>query len=204
VSRRLRLDHFSLVAPIYDLVFGRMPDDRLRKLLELPAQGWLLDAGGGTGRVSHGLRDQVGGVVLIDLSPGMLGQASRKDGLVRTQAQVERLPFREGAFDRIIVVDALHHFGDQWAAAGELMRVLAPGGRLVIEEPNVDRWLIKLLALAERLTLMRSRFYPPEAMARMFRAHGGRVTSHTDHPINAWVVVDKPGATPNRLRSAAG
>ncbi|MCZ7545056.1 MAG: class I SAM-dependent methyltransferase [Anaerolineae bacterium] len=87
------LDHFSLVAPIYDRVFnGVIPSDRLRALLDLPAQGWLLDAGGGTGRVSGALRDQVGGVAVVDYSPGMLAQAGRKNGLAQARARVQRLP----------------------------------------------------------------------------------------------------------------
>jgi len=36
------------------------------------------------------------------------------------------------------------------------LRVLAPGGRLVIEEPDVERTPVRLIALAEKLALMRS------------------------------------------------
>lgn len=186
------VDHFSFVAPIYDVVIGGvMPSARLRALLDLPAEGWLLDAGGGTGRVSHALRDQVGGVALVDLAPGMLAQSRRKNGVAPARARVQRLPFPDGAFARIIVVDSLHHFGDQSGAARELMRVLAPGGRLVIEDFDLDRWPVKALALGEKLLLMRSRFLNAEGTARLFQAHGGRVTLHNDHPLNFWAVVEK-------------
>lgn len=187
------LDHFSLVAPIYDRVFnGVIPSDRLRALLDLPAQGWLLDAGGGTGRVSGALRDQVGRVAVVDYSPGMLAQAGRKNGLAQARARVQRLPFPEGSFARIIVVDAFHHFDDQHGAARELFRVLAPGGRLVIEDFDRSRFLVKLMELGERALLMRSRFFSAGEMARLFGALGGRVTLYGDSAINFWAVVEKP------------
>jgi hypothetical protein len=47
------------------------------------------------------------------------------------------------------------------------------------------------VALAERLALMRSRFYAPREIRRMFEALGAHAVIHTDHPVNAWVVVEK-------------
>jgi len=47
----MHLDHFGLLAPIYDRVI-RTPDLRqLRALVDLTASDRLLDMGGGTGRV---------------------------------------------------------------------------------------------------------------------------------------------------------
>jgi demethylmenaquinone methyltransferase/2-methoxy-6-polyprenyl-1,4-benzoquinol methylase len=163
----------------------------VRRLLDLPADGWLLDAGGGTGRVSETFASLVDQVLVTDLSTDMLRQARAKDSLQSIRAQAERLPFPDGCFARMLVVDAFHHFHVQDQAAGELVRVLAPGGRLVVEEPNVKRWSVKLLALGERLLLMHSRFHTPQAMQRIFEGHGGRVTLHTDDTVNAWLVVEK-------------
>jgi len=185
-----RFDHFALFAPFYDRLFTTLNLDRLRELLALPV-GRLLDVGGGTGRVSGALTGLAGEIVVTDLSAAMLRQARGKDGLRPVRAHAERLPFPDGSFDRVLVVDALHHFCDQEWAAGELLRVLTPGGRLVVEEPNIEHWPVKLIALGERLALMGSRFYWPETMRRIFETRGGRVTMYTDDAINAWVVVDK-------------
>jgi ubiquinone/menaquinone biosynthesis C-methylase UbiE len=137
------------------------------------------------------LAEWVGEVVLADLSSRMLDQASEKHRLRPVRAQAERLPFADGSFARILVVDAFHHFHRQEEAAGELVRVLAPAGRLVVEEPNVEHWSVKLLALGERLLLMRSHFYHPEAIRRLFETHNSQATLHTDGSFNAWVVVEK-------------
>ena len=74
----LRNRHFDLIAFAYDRLIGRPDADRLANMLGLPVQGRLLDAGGGTGRVSSFLRPFVGGVVVADLSEGMLRRARAK------------------------------------------------------------------------------------------------------------------------------
>lgn len=184
----LRLDHFSLLAPHYDRLLGLSDLERLEALLALPPGGLLLDAGGGTGRVAQALG---GRAVVADSSAAMLAQAGQKTGLAPTQAQIERLPFPAAHFERILVVDAFHHFYDQFLAAAEFWRLLAPGGRLVLEEPNIDTWPIKLVALAERLALMRSRFFSARDLRSLFQALGGRVSIEAGHAYKVWVVVEK-------------
>ena len=45
-------DHFDFIAPLYDRIVRLPVSSRLCELLKLPTDGILLDAGGGTGRVS--------------------------------------------------------------------------------------------------------------------------------------------------------
>jgi len=45
------------------------------------------------------------------------------------------------SFDRVLMVDALHHVVNQAETICELYRVLKPGGRLVIEEPDLRNLL---------------------------------------------------------------
>lgn len=184
-------DHFSFIASWYER-FIRPPDARwLRRLCAFAPGHRLLDVGGGTGRVSQHFRGDVAQVCVVDLSVKMLREALAKGGLCAGVGAAERLPFRDGAFERIIAVDSFHHFRDHRRAAQELLRVLAPGGRLVIEEPDVRRFAVKLVALGETLALMRSHFYPPYALVRFFTAPGLQLTLHESNP-NFWLVVDKP------------
>ena len=184
-------DHFNLLAPVYDRLIPPPDPERLRSLLRLPAAGRLLDAGGGTGRVASQLRPLVDDIVISDMSPGMLQQARQKNGLRPLVAQAEKLPFSDGSFDRVLVVDALHHFCQQEEAVADLLRVLKPGGRLVIEEPNLEHFRVKLIALAEKLALMRSHFYYPTAIQAMVSNQGLTAHIERDETFTTWVVVDK-------------
>jgi ubiquinone/menaquinone biosynthesis C-methylase UbiE len=187
----MRLDHFSLLAPFYDRMTDGQDMTQLQTLLALPTAGRLLDAGGGTGRVAHMLRDMAGQVVVSDEASGMLRQAAQKNGLTPLQAHAETLPFAAGSFDRIVVVDAFHHFSRHRQAVAEFWRVLAPGGRVVIEEPNIETWPVKVVALAEKLMLMRSHIYAPGEIKAMFETHQAQVTIHTDQQHTIWVVAQK-------------
>ena len=184
------IDHFGYLAPIYDRLIGPPDPARLRELLRLPVAGRLLDAGGGTGRVSSQLRLLVDNLGISDFSEQMLRQAQAK-GISPTQTRVERLPFPAESFERVLVVDALHHFHHQPAAIRDLIRVLKPGGRLVIEEPDINRFGVKLIALAEKLLLMGSHFHSPAEIREMVAAHGLPARIETDGALAAWVVADK-------------
>jgi ubiquinone/menaquinone biosynthesis C-methylase UbiE len=182
-------DHFRFVAPIYDRLFTPQQPDRLRGLLELPVAGSLLDVGGGTGRVAQALRGLADEVVVVDESAAMLHHACLK-GLPAARGLAERLPFSDGCFARILVVDAFHHFQDQQQAALDLLRVLSPSGRLVIEEPNVERVAVRLIALFEKLALMRSHFCRPSAVQQIFEAAGGTVRL-VRQGTSFWAVVER-------------
>ncbi len=187
--------HFDLLAPLYDRVMRAPDPTRLRSLLELPVPGLLLDAGGGTGRLARALCGGAGRWVICDLSLPMLRQAKGSwpgDCAVRLNlARAERLPFPANRFDRIVVVDAFHHFADQPGAARELARVLRPGGRLVIEEPDIRRPWVKLIALAETLAGMGSRFRRGEEIAALLAAGGLRARAEDDGNLTVWAIAEK-------------
>jgi demethylmenaquinone methyltransferase/2-methoxy-6-polyprenyl-1,4-benzoquinol methylase len=168
-------DHFDLIASAYDRLPPFEPGSELLAGLALPIRGLLLDAAGGTGRVAAALRDWTGGAIVADLSPGMLRRAHKR-ALPALRAPVERLPFADGAFERIVMVDAWHHVADQAETGRELWRMVSPGGRVVILDPDIRRFTVRLVALAERLLLMRSRFQAAEAIAASFAARGARVS----------------------------
>jgi len=185
----MNFDHFSFLASIYDRVIRTPNLDRLRSLVDLRPTDRLLDVGGGTGRILAHLSDGEAGAWIVDPSLGMLREAQGK-GLDTCQGQVEAAPFRDGAFTKIIAIDSYHHFPDQVGGVRGLLRLLAPGGRLVVEEPDISRFAVKLIALGERLALMDSHFRTAEHVADRFATPETTVSVHVGAHMY-WVVVDK-------------
>lgn len=187
----LNIDHFSWIAPWYEH-FIRRPNVRmLARLVEPSPEHTLLDVGGGTGRIAQHFADVFAAIWILDISTGMLIEAAKKSQLTPCLGLSERLPFRDAAFPRVVAVDSFHHFQDHARAASELLRVLAPGGRLVLEEPDIRRWPVKFVALGERLALMGSHFYSLPEIADFFSGSGRSISLHEDGGMNVWLVVDK-------------
>ncbi len=180
-------DHFDLIAPFYDRIFSPGEMGILLEKIDLPNAGFLLDAGGGTGRIAQFLRTLTDHIIVADLSYEMLLQANNKSGLLTVCSHTENLPFRDGIFDRIIMIDALHHVCDQADTAKELLRVLKPGGRIIIEEPNIEKFVIKGLAVAEKILGMRSHFLSPTEIANLFE---DCVTKIESGGHISWVMID--------------
>jgi demethylmenaquinone methyltransferase/2-methoxy-6-polyprenyl-1,4-benzoquinol methylase len=180
------LDHFDLIAPMYARARYHAAE-RMREIAALPVKGRLLDLGGGTGRVVLALHQAVDEIVVTDISMGMLRKVPRSM-LDPACCFSEVLPFPDNSFERVILVDTLHHVLDQAATAREMLRVLKPSGLLVIEEPDIRTFGVKLIALAEKLLLMRSHFLLPDQIASLFPSASPNIITENS---TAWIVVEK-------------
>lgn len=106
----------------------------------------VLDAGCGSGRhLCEAFRSPGVEVAGVDLSPADLGKARAFLSLMAREregrwsvacADVERLPFAGGVFDVVVCAEVLEHVFDNRAAVAELVRVLKPGGDLVVTVPR--------------------------------------------------------------------
>ncbi len=193
MTMRLPFDHFGFIARFYDRVFRRREDDPLLTVVAAEPGQLVLDVGGGTGRIAHSLLVTGARVIVCDASLPMARQARAK-GLPAVVGDAARLPFAAGCAERVLVVDAFHHFVQpspkiaQPAAARELLRALNPGGRLVIEEPDVSRAWTWPIVLMEKLLLMGSRFLSPLRLVALFKASGAQTVLVTRNGFSAQVV----------------
>jgi ubiquinone/menaquinone biosynthesis C-methylase UbiE len=186
-------DHFGAIAGVYDRAGQFQVSEALAGLLSLSPESRLLDAGGGTGRVATALRSMVKQVFVADISRGMLQRAAGR-GLAAVCTPVESLPFPSGSLERVIMVDALHHVLDQRQTARELLRVLAPGGRIVIVEPDIRKFAVKAIAVGEKILLMRSHFLTGEKIAALFTGLQAR-TGLVYEDFNVICIAEKGGGT---------
>jgi SAM-dependent methyltransferase len=113
------------------------------------AHGTILDVGCGVGRLGAALaelgrRDLE--LVGADFQ-GTLIEEARLGYAALVEADVYRLPFRDGAFDAVIASNSLHHFPDVATAMVEIARVLRPTGVLVAYDPRFVTPLEKLKKL---------------------------------------------------------
>ena len=146
-----KFNHFDFIAPVYDRFIKINNVDRLTNIISLPENGILLDVGGGTGRISKAVKKTMDRVFVADQSFEMLHQINPDQDLNPVCMLSEELAFPDEFFDRVIIVDALHHVYDAQKTCEELWRVTKQGGRIVIEEPNINTIPVKLLGLVEKL-----------------------------------------------------
>jgi demethylmenaquinone methyltransferase/2-methoxy-6-polyprenyl-1,4-benzoquinol methylase len=164
-------DHFNLIAGLFERTAKYTPAALLLDLLDLHPGEYLLDAGGGTGRVAQALREMVQVVVIVDPSRGMLRYAMGK-GVASCCAPAERIPLASNSINRIIMVDAFHHLYHQEDVVSEFWRVLTLDGIIVIIEPDIQKWVVKLIALGEKMMLMRSHFFSAGKIAALLEKPG--------------------------------
>ena len=101
---------------------------------------FVLDVACGTGVVARIAAEKVGergAVVAADLNPGMLAvarslPAPRGATVEWRQADAAALPFADQAFEVVFCQLGLQFFADRAAALREMLRVLRPGGRVVV------------------------------------------------------------------------
>ena len=113
---------------------------RYRMAAGLVRDGAVLEVGCGTGMGLPYLKAHARMVVGGDYTMDLLRQARKQvpdANLVRMDAQ--HLPFRDGTFDAVVLLEMIYYLADQRAAIKECRRVLKPGGRLMVCLPNRDR-----------------------------------------------------------------
>jgi len=186
-----KLRHFDWLAPIYEKVISGEATDKLIETLDLKSDQWILDAGGGTGRIAASLRGERRKIIVADISYKMLWQAHQKNELLCTVCDAKKLPFEHHFFDRIVIVDAFHHIPDQPQAMNEMWRVLKPGGILTIEEPDISHTSVKMIALMERVLLMGSKFLKIEEMVRMIEFHQPQKVMVYNENHSYWITAIK-------------
>jgi ubiquinone/menaquinone biosynthesis C-methylase UbiE len=108
----------------YELIY-RAEVSAVRELL--PRKGIGIEVGAGTGRFSVPLGIRLG----VDPS-GHMAQFAHQRGMSVCQAVGERLPFRDGQFDFVLMVTVICFVADVYRLLQEVRRVLKTAGRVII------------------------------------------------------------------------
>lgn len=152
-------DMFDESAQYYDRVIGAMSfgsgawyrQDALKRT-GVAAGSCVLDVGAGTGAVTlpaQSLAGASGLVIALDPSTGML-TCGRERGIQHAvRGFGERIPFPDESFDFVTMGYALRHVSDLTETFKEYLRVLKPGGRVLLleisrPESGLKHFLLKL------------------------------------------------------------
>ncbi|HEY3390544.1 MAG TPA: class I SAM-dependent methyltransferase [Prolixibacteraceae bacterium] len=114
--------------------------DELQKYLKRINAGHLLDVATGEGDFLLYLLDSfssIDSITGIDINPENLKIARKKlvnQKVDLLQGNVRKLPFEDNYFDTVTVSNSLHHFENPVKAIQNMLRVLIPGGLIVINE----------------------------------------------------------------------
>jgi SAM-dependent methyltransferase len=156
------MDTLMLAVPIIRYLNRRTPSALARVERETsnskPAtrRPLLLDVATGTGRLPQTLlaqRSFRGHIVALDLSGRMLAQAQTKlaaysDRITWMQQDAQRLPFEDDYVDVVTCLEALEFFPQPDEALREMVRVLRPGGLLMISNRiGPDAWKLPRRAM---------------------------------------------------------
>jgi ubiquinone/menaquinone biosynthesis C-methylase UbiE len=125
-------------ALLYDAVMvpaGWLGLHRARQRLVDGLSGRVLEVGTGTGLLLPVYPPGVSSIVAIDIDPGLFARArNRRPGVTLMQADVQRLPFRDGSFDAVVGCLVFCTVEDPARGLAEIRRVLRPGGQLRLLE----------------------------------------------------------------------
>jgi ubiquinone/menaquinone biosynthesis C-methylase UbiE len=175
-ERETARSHFGKRAERYDRSSNWVRDGaliaRIRDWAETGPDSRVLDLATGTGALAESFRGRAGRIVGLDLCPDMTSRSSRPwDELVAGEA--EKLPFPAGTFDACVCRQGLQ-FMDAPRAAAEILRVLKPGGRVVLchltaygEADKETTFLVQRLRNPARRN-----FFMPEDVPGLLRAAG--------------------------------
>ena len=137
ISRRYDfLNHFLSLG--IDIMWRR----KAVRLLQDLAPGQILDVATGTGDFAlEALRLKPEKIIGVDISEGMLNVGRQKmkskgvDGTIELRSgDSENLPFEDNFFDAVIVAFGVRNFEHLERGLTEMLRVVKPGGRVVILE----------------------------------------------------------------------
>lgn len=146
---------YDVLAPVYGRVVPALYElatSRAAQRLSAGAPATILEVGVGPGHIltAVGKRNKSAVSVGIDISRGMLNQSRRalkkhRVGANLVCADALQLPFADGAFEGVVASFLLDLFQQRNIpdALREMLRVLAPGGRIVVASLQFSHPVLK-------------------------------------------------------------
>lgn len=144
-----------------------------------PGRDRLLELGAGHCEIAQVLRRQGWQVHTADLQEACVAEAIAL-GFPATRLDLnDRLPFADGAFDLVVMLEVIEHVVRAERALREIWRVLSPGGQLLLSTPNHAFYKSRIRMLKGRPLGMEGehfRFFVKSQLESLLQAKGFRIT----------------------------
>jgi SAM-dependent methyltransferase len=146
----LRVVDYDRIADRYDRRYELYDYNGVLESLQnflTPTAAVAAEVGCGTGHWLRALAGHASAIVGLEPSAAMLQRArGNAAGAQLVRGRAEALPWKNASVDRIVCVNALHHFSDRLGFFAEARRVLRPGGALMSigKDPHAgrDEWWV--------------------------------------------------------------
>jgi SAM-dependent methyltransferase len=115
-----------------------------------PGRGELLEVGSGLGYLMASFKNDGWRVLGVEPNVGLTRHAEKVLGLRVVPAILPRAGIADATMDVVLMMHVIEHVPDPLDTLNEIMRVLRPGGMLVMETPCYDTLMYKLLGRRER------------------------------------------------------
>ena len=153
--KEMSVREFTQAAQVYESdragIYEICKDDYPQMLAELEVETFfdVLDVGCGTGAVIVLLHEKYPAARYtgLDLTPAMIDVAATK-GLPNCMFVVgdaEDMPFEDASFDAVLSSNSFHHYPNPAAFFSGALRVLRPGGRLILRDYTSNDFVVWLM-----------------------------------------------------------
>ncbi|MEM9258180.1 MAG: methyltransferase domain-containing protein [Bacteroidota bacterium] len=187
------LDHYTKDAEVFD--YFETPADpatvhenrRLHEVIlrKLPGKGMrLLDVGCGGAWLAAATIPEQTLVVSFDVAHRNTTEAQKKhraDNHFAVTGDVYKLPFRSDSFDAVVSAEVIEHVPDVSGYLDSLLRVVKPGGRVIVSTPYDEKIQYSLCIHCNRVTPLHAhlRSFKENTLAK-YLAERGDVNCHTE------------------------
>ena len=176
--------------------------------LRLSTPPRVLEIGAGTGRIGKAFMTAGDFYIGVDASLAMLREFSANSAsCFLVQADGRQLPFLDGAFDAVLLMQVLSGVCDWLGILSETRRVLRPGGSLAVghtvsPESGIDAQLKRrLAAILEEMEIDYHR--PTESRRQALAWLGSSTVRHVRAQAASWNVIATPQEFLQRHRTGA-
>lgn len=168
------MNFFNFITPIYKYIHpgAKKTFEVVYKIGNFKKDDKLLDLGGGVGRIAGFFVGKVDNIMVSDSSSGMIEKCQSINGVKCVVSPAEQLPFEDYYFDKIIIIEATHHFDNLDKVLAEVKRVIKPGGTVIVEEINAKKFPAIAMETIEKLLGMKSNTYVAQDLLSIFQKHG--------------------------------